>query len=52
MVKIISWYISLVLSESTLIIGAKYISAMGTVQSLELSILSVELLNHFRFLAT
>jgi len=52
MVKIISWYITSVLSETPLIIGGKYISAMGTMHSLELPILSVKLLNHFRFLAT
>jgi hypothetical protein len=52
MVKIIFWYITPVLSESTLIIGAKYVSAMGTGHSLELPILSVNLLNHFHFLAT
>jgi hypothetical protein len=52
MVKIIFWYFTPVLSESTLIIGAKYISAMGIGQSLEISTPSVKLLNNFHFLAT
>jgi len=52
MVKIIFWYIIPVLSESTMINGAKYVSTMGTEHSLELPILSVKLLNHFHFLST